>query len=174
MAHLSEDNNLTHAFNNDIDVHSSTAAEVFGVSIEDVTQDQRRSAKAINFGLMYGMSAFGLAQQLGVSRGEAQQYIDVYFERYPLVQSYMDQARQQASEQGYVETLCGRRLMTPEINSKNIPRRRAAERAAVGGGRVADRRRLLDAAQPRPRHTRLRAARPPSEQDEGAEGGQQE
>ena len=119
MAHLSEDNNLTHAFNNDIDVHSSTAAEVFGVSIENVTQDQRRSAKAINFGLMYGMSAFGLTRQLGIPRGEAQEYLDTYFARYTGVRDYMNNIKAQAKEDKFVETIMGRRLYLNEINAAN-------------------------------------------------------
>ncbi len=141
MAHLSEDNNLTHAFKNDIDVHSSTAAEVFGVSIEDVTQDQRRSAKAINFGLMYGMSAFGLTRQLGIPRGEAQEYLDTYFARYTGVRDYMNNIKAQAKEDKFVETIMGRRLYLNEINAANGLRRQAAERAAINAplqGSAAD------------------------------------
>jgi DNA polymerase I - 3''-5'' exonuclease and polymerase domains len=141
MAHLSQDKNLTHAFNNDIDVHSSTAAEVFGVSIDNVTQDQRRSAKAINFGLMYGMSAFGLTRQLGISRGEAQEYLDTYFARYTGVRDYMDNIKTQAKEDKYVETIMGRRLYLNEINAANGLRRQAAERAAINAplqGSAAD------------------------------------
>lgn len=141
MAHLSQDPTLLQAFKNNEDVHSVTAAGVFGVTVDAVTPEQRRRAKAINFGLMYGMSAFGLAKQLGVGRQEAQDYIDVYFNRYPGVHAYMDQARSQAADQGYVETLCGRRLMTPDINSKNALQRRAAERAAINAplqGSAAD------------------------------------
>ena len=141
MAHLSEDNNLTHAFNNDIDVHSSTAAEVFGVSIENVTQDQRRSAKAINFGLMYGMSAFGLTRQLGIPRGEAQEYLDTYFARYTGVRDYMNNIKAQAKEDKFVETIMGRRLYLNEINAANGLRRQAAERAAINAplqGSAAD------------------------------------
>ena len=141
MAHLSNDNNLTHAFNNDIDVHSSTAAEVFGVSIDDVSQDQRRSAKAINFGLMYGMSAFGLTRQLGIPRGEAQEYLDTYFNRYTGVRDYMDNIKAQAKEDKYVETIMGRRLYLNEINAANGLRRQAAERAAINAplqGSAAD------------------------------------
>ena len=141
MAHLSEDNNLTHAFNNDIDVHSSTAAEVFGVSIEDVTQDQRRSAKAINFGLMYGMSAFGLTRQLGIPRGEAQEYLDTYFARYTGVRDYMNNIKAQAKVDKFVETIMGRRLYLNEINAANGLRRQAAERAAINAplqGSAAD------------------------------------
>ena len=141
MAHLSDDKNLTYAFNNDIDVHSSTAAEVFGVSIEDVTQDQRRSAKAINFGLMYGMSAFGLTRQLGIPRGEAQEYLDTYFARYTGVRDYMDNIKVKAKEDKFVETIMGRRLYLNEINAANGLRRQAAERAAINAplqGSAAD------------------------------------
>ena len=141
MAHLSKDKNLTHAFNNDIDVHSSTAAEVFGVSIDDVNQDQRRSAKAINFGLMYGMSAFGLTRQLGIPRGEAQEYLDTYFARYTGVRDYMNNIKAQAKEDKYVETIMGRRLYLNEINAANGLRRQAAERAAINAplqGSAAD------------------------------------
>ena len=141
MAHLSEDKNLTHAFNNDIDVHSSTASEVFGVSIDDVTKDQRRSAKAINFGLMYGMSAFGLTRQLGIARGEAQEYLDAYFARYTGVRDYMDNIKAQAKEDKFVETIMGRRLYLNEINAANGLRRQAAERAAINAplqGSAAD------------------------------------
>ncbi len=141
MAHLSKDENLTHAFNNDIDVHSSTAAEVFGVSIDDVTQDQRRSAKAINFGLMYGMSAFGLTRQLGIPRGEAQEYLDTYFARYTGVRDYMDNIKAQAKEDKYVETIMGRRLYLNEINAANARLRQGAERAAINAplqGSAAD------------------------------------
>ena len=141
MAHLSEDKNLTHSFNNNIDVHSSTAAEVFGVSIDDVSPDQRRSAKAINFGLMYGMSAFGLTRQLGIPRGEAQEYLDTYFARYTGVRNYMDNIKAQAKEDKYVETIMGRRLYLNEINAANGLRRQAAERAAINAplqGSAAD------------------------------------
>ena len=141
MAHLSKDKNLTHAFNNDIDVHSSTAAEVFGVSIDDVNQDQRRSAKAINFGLMYGMSAFGLTRQLSIPRGEAQEYLDTYFARYTGVRDYMNNIKAQAKEDKYVETIMGRRLYLNEINAANGLRRQAAERAAINAplqGSAAD------------------------------------
>ena len=141
MAHLSDDKNLTHAFNNDIDVHSSTAAEVFGVSIENVSQDQRRSAKAINFGLMYGMSAFGLTRQLGIPRGEAQEYLDTYFTRYTGVRDYMDNIKAKAKEDKFVETIMGRRLYLNEINAANGLRRQAAERAAINAplqGSAAD------------------------------------
>ena len=141
MAHLSQDKNLTHAFNNDIDVHSSTAAEVFGVAIDNVSQEQRRSAKAINFGLMYGMSAFGLTRQLGIPRGEAQEYLDTYFARYTGVRDYMDNIKAQAKEDKYVETIMGRRLYLNEINAANGLRRQAAERAAINAplqGSAAD------------------------------------
>ena len=141
MAHLSEDKNLTNAFNNNIDVHSSTAAEVFGVAIEDVTKDQRRGAKAINFGLMYGMSAFGLTRQLGITRPEAQEYIDTYFARYTGVRDYMDNIKTKAREDQYVETIMGRRLYLNEINASNGLRRQAAERAAINAplqGSAAD------------------------------------
>ena len=141
MAHLSGDEGLLEAFNQGKDVHSATAAEVFGVELDQVTQEQRRRAKAINFGLIYGMSAFGLAKQLGVGRNDAQQYIDVYFERYPGVKVYMDGIRQQAAVDGYVETLEGRRLYLPEINARNGMRRQAAERTAINApmqGTAAD------------------------------------
>lgn len=141
MAHLSGDENLQRAFANGLDVHRATAAEVFGVTLDQVTDEQRRSAKAINFGLIYGMSAFGLAKQLKVGRNEAQQYIDLYFERYPGVQEYMNRTRTLAAEQGYVETLRGRRLYLPEINSRNGMRRQAAERTAINApmqGTAAD------------------------------------
>lgn len=141
MAHLSGDEGLQYAFAEGLDVHKATAAEVFSVDLEDVTTEQRRSAKAINFGLIYGMSAFGLAKQLNVGRYEAQQYIDLYFERYPGVQQYMEDTRRVAAEQGYVETLNGRRLYLPEINSSNGNRRQAAERTAINApmqGTAAD------------------------------------
>lgn len=141
MAHLSKDKGLLDAFNKGLDVHRATAAEVFDTTLEAVTPDQRRSAKAINFGLIYGMSAFGLAKQLNLGRNEAQQYIDRYFERYPGVQDYMDNTRQVAAENGYVETLFGRRLYLPEINASNGMRRQAAERAAINApmqGTAAD------------------------------------
>ena len=141
MAHLSSDAGLLHAFANELDVHSATAAEVFDVSLEEVTTDQRRKAKAINFGLIYGMSAFGLAKQIGVARGEAQGYIDRYFARYPGVADYMDATRAIAHEQGYVETLLGRRLYLPEINARNKQRQLAAERTAINApmqGTAAD------------------------------------
>ena len=141
MAHLSQDKALLEAFSAGKDIHSATAAEVKGVSIEDVTSEDRRRAKAINFGLIYGMSAFGLAKQIGISRGEAQDYMNVYFERYPGVMQYMEETRLLATEQGYVETLYGRRLHLPEINARNAIRRKAAERAAINApmqGTAAD------------------------------------
>ncbi len=141
MAHLSQDAGLLAAFSSGADVHRATAAEVFGVAPEQVTTDQRRSAKAINFGLIYGMSAFGLAKQLGIDRGAAQDYVNLYFERYPGVKAYMDNTRAQAKEQGYVETVFGRRLYLPEINARNGQRRAAAERTAINApmqGTAAD------------------------------------
>jgi len=141
MAHLSQDKGLLEAFANGLDVHSATAAEVFDTPFDEVTGDQRRSAKAINFGLIYGMSAFGLGRQLGINRNEAQRYIDMYFARYPGVLRYMDNIRSDASEKGYVETLFGRRLNLPEINSSNGMRRQAAERTAINApmqGTAAD------------------------------------
>ncbi|MCK5191061.1 MAG: DNA polymerase I, partial [Methylococcales bacterium] len=141
MAHLSSDEGLLTAFEKGIDIHSATAAEVFEVAVEQVTTDLRRSAKAINFGLIYGMSAFGLAQQLGLSRSQAQSYIDLYFARYPGVKKYMDNIRTQAKDQGYVETLFGRRLYLPEIKSRNAARRQYAERTAINApmqGTAAD------------------------------------
>jgi len=141
MAHLSADEGLVAAFSAGEDIHKATAAEVFGVHPSQVTSDLRRSAKAINFGLIYGMSAFGLAQQLGVSIGEAQSYIELYFSRYPGVKNYMDTIRELAAQQGYVETLFGRRLYLPEINSRNGTRRQYAERTAINApmqGSAAD------------------------------------
>lgn len=141
MAHLSQDKGLLTAFAEGKDIHRATAAEVFGVPLDEVTNDQRRSAKAINFGLIYGMSAFGLARQLGIPRGEAQRYMDLYFERYPGVLRYMENTRHQASEQGYVETLEGRRLYLADIKSSNGMRRKAAEREAINApmqGTAAD------------------------------------
>jgi DNA polymerase-1 len=141
MAHLSKDKNLTNAFNKGVDVHSSTAAEVFGVKIEDVKDEQRRSAKAINFGLMYGMSAFGLTRQLDIPRADAQKYLDTYFERYTGVKDYMANTKAQAKEDMFVETIMGRRLYLNEINAANGLRRQAAERAAINAplqGSAAD------------------------------------
>ncbi|WP_419648230.1 DNA polymerase, partial [Thiolapillus sp.] len=142
MAHLSGDEGLLKAFSQGLDIHRATAAEVFGAeSPEAVTDDQRRSAKAINFGLIYGMSAFGLAKQLGIGRQEAQEYVELYFSRYPGVKAFMDNIRAQAHEDGYVETLFGRRLYLPEINSRNGMRRAAAERTAINApmqGTAAD------------------------------------
>jgi DNA polymerase-1 len=141
MAHLSGDQGLLDAFRENLDVHSATAAEVFGVGLDSVSSEQRRKAKAINFGLIYGMSAYGLARQLHLDRSEAQRYIDVYFERYPGVREYMDNTRALAHEQGYVETLFGRRLHLPEINVRNKMRQQAAERTAINApmqGTAAD------------------------------------
>lgn len=141
MAHLSQDKGLLDAFAQGKDIHRATASEVFGIPLDEVTAEQRRSAKAINFGLIYGMSAFGLSQQIGVERKEAQRYMDLYFERYPGVLDYMERTRKQASQQGYVETLDGRRLYLPEINSKNAIRRKASEREAINApmqGTAAD------------------------------------
>ena len=141
MAHLSGDAGLLSAFSEDRDIHQATAAEVFGVPLDRVTSDQRRSAKAINFGLIYGMSAFGLASRLGISRGEAQHYVDLYFERYPGVRRYMEETRQQARERGYVETVFGRRLYLNDIHSRNNNLRQGAERAAINApmqGTAAD------------------------------------
>ncbi|MEP3855694.1 MAG: DNA polymerase I [Porticoccus sp.] len=141
MAHLSGDHGLKAAFEQNLDVHSATAAEVFGVELASVTGEQRRSAKAINFGLIYGMSAFGLGRQLHIGRNQAQEYIDLYFARYPGVQAYMESTRKRAAEQGYVETLFGRRLYLPEIRASNGMRRQAAERTAINApmqGTAAD------------------------------------
>ena len=141
MAHLSGDKGLLNAFNNGLDIHKATAAEVEGIAIDDVTAEQRRSAKAVNFGLIYGMSAFGLAKQLGIGRKEAQAYIDAYFDKYPGVLQYMESTRELAGQQGYVETLFGRRLYLPEINARNPMRRQAAERTAINApmqGSAAD------------------------------------
>ena len=141
MAHLSQDPGLVKAFAEDQDVHRATAAEVFEMAPDEVTDDQRRSAKAINFGLMYGMSAFGLAKQLGIGRGEAQEYVNLYFDRYPGVKNYMDSIRESASANGYVETVFGRRLYLPEINARNANRRQYAERTAINApmqGTAAD------------------------------------
>ncbi|ELH4810936.1 DNA polymerase I [Vibrio vulnificus] len=141
MAHLSGDQALLDAFRQGKDIHAATAAEIMGVSIEQVSSEQRRRAKAVNFGLIYGMSAFGLAKQLGIPRGEAQAYMDKYFERYPGVMQYMEDTRSNASQHGYVETIFGRRLHLPEITSRNVMRRKAAERAAINApmqGTAAD------------------------------------
>jgi DNA polymerase I len=141
MAHLSGDATLLRAFAEDRDVHQATAAEVFSTPLDQVSADQRRSAKAINFGLMYGMSAFGLARQLGIGRGDAQKYMDLYFERYPGVRRYMEETRRQARETGYVETVFGRRLYLPEIQSRNAALRQYAERSAINApmqGTAAD------------------------------------
>jgi DNA polymerase-1 len=141
MAHLSEDAGLLRAFESDQDIHTATAAEVFGLDPAKVTPTERRSAKAINFGLMYGMSAFGLARQLGIERAEAQNYVDLYFSRYPGVKAFMDATREQAREQGYVATVFGRRLYLPEIKSRDHQRRQYAERSAINApmqGTAAD------------------------------------
>jgi DNA polymerase-1 len=141
MAHLSGDAGLLGAFEADRDVHQATAAEVFGVPLDSVTADQRRSAKAINFGLIYGMSAFGLARQLGIDRSSAQRYVDLYFERYPGVKAYMDRTREQAKESGFVETVFGRRLYLPDIRSRNRALQQYAERSAINApmqGTAAD------------------------------------
>jgi DNA polymerase-1 len=141
MAHLSGDKGLLKAFHDKVDVHQATASEVFGVPYEDVDSDHRRAAKAINFGLMYGMSAFGLARQLNIGRAEAQAYMDTYFTRYPGVAEYMEKTRGTARDQGFVETLFGRRLYLPDINASNGQRRQAAERAAINApmqGTAAD------------------------------------
>ena len=141
MAHLSGDKNLTHAFNNNIDVHSATASEIFNISLKEVTSEHRRSAKAINFGLIYGMSAFGLTRQLGIPRHEAQAYLDTYFERYTGVRKYMDTTKELAKKNLFVETILGRKLHVAAINDSNGLRRQAAERAAINAplqGSAAD------------------------------------
>ncbi len=141
MAHLSKDKNLTKAFNSNLDVHASTASEIFNIPIEDVSPDHRRKAKAINFGLMYGMSAFGLTRQLGISRKDAQDYLDAYFVRYQGVETYLKTVREQAKSNQFVETILGRKVHVPEINSGNGLRRQASERAAINGplqGSAAD------------------------------------
>jgi DNA polymerase-1 len=141
MAHLSGDAGLLQAFAEDRDIHQATAAEVFGAGLEGVTHDQRRAAKAINFGLIYGMSAFGLARQLGIERHAAQEYVDRYFQRYPGVKRYMDETRGMAREQGFVETVFGRRLYLPDIASRNAQMRQYAERSAINApmqGTAAD------------------------------------
>jgi len=141
MAHLSKDKGLLNAFDQGLDIHKTTAAEVFAVAINSVTKDQRRAAKAINFGLIYGMSAFGLAKQLGIDRNEAKEYVDLYFNRYPGVKSFMDLTRDNAKQNGFVETVYGRRLYLPEINARNAARRQYAERTAINApmqGTAAD------------------------------------
>ena len=141
MAHLSGDEGLLAAFAEDRDIHQATAAEVLGLAPEDVTPEQRRAAKAINFGLIYGMSAFGLARQLGTDRGTAQEYVDRYFDRYPGVKRYMDETRALARDRGYVETVFGRRLYLPEIRSRNRQQQQYAERSAINApmqGTAAD------------------------------------
>jgi len=141
MAHLSDDPGLLAAFAEDRDVHQATAAEIFGVSLDAVSADQRRQAKTINFGLIYGMSAFGLARRLELDRGSAQQYVERYFTRYPGVKRFMDETRAQAHESGYVQTVYGRRLYLPEINARNKQMAQAAERAAINApmqGTAAD------------------------------------
>ena len=141
MAHLSQDQGLINAFTQGKDIHRSTAAEIFGIALDEVTSEQRRNAKAINFGLIYGMSAFGLSRQLGIGRADAQSYMDLYFKRYPSVQAFMHDIREKAKAQGYVETLFGRRLYLPDINSSNGMRRKAAERVAINApmqGTAAD------------------------------------
>ena len=141
MAHLSQDQGLINAFTQGKDIHRSTAAEIFGAALDEVTSEQRRNAKAINFGLIYGMSAFGLSRQLGIGRADAQSYMDLYFKRYPGVQTFMHDIREKAKAQGYVETLFGRRLYLPDINSSNAMRRKGAERVAINApmqGTAAD------------------------------------
>ena len=141
MAHLSGDPALVKAFHEGADIHKATAADIFGVPVADVTTDQRRYIKAVNFGLIYGMGAFGLAQQLGIERGAAQQFIDQYFQRYPGVAAYMQATREFAREHGYVETVFGRRLWLPDIKAAGGPRRAGAERAAINApmqGTAAD------------------------------------
>jgi DNA polymerase I len=141
MAHVSQDEGLLNAFGEGLDIHQATAAEIFNLSIEDVSEDQRRSAKAINFGLIYGMSSFGLSNQLSISRKEAEEYIQLYFSRYPKVKEYMDNTRIRTKEIGYVETVLGRRLYLPDINASNYQRRQYAERSAINApmqGTAAD------------------------------------
>jgi DNA polymerase-1 len=141
MAHLSRDSGLLNAFSNNQDVHKATAADVFNVPLNKVTPEQRRRAKAINFGLIYGMSAFGLAKQLNVSRTDAQKYVERYFEKYPGVKSYMDQTKALADEKGYVETIFGRRLYLPGMRASNAMIRKAAQRTAINApmqGSAAD------------------------------------
>jgi DNA polymerase-1 len=141
MAHLSGDKGLLKAFHDGVDIHQATASEVFALPYDEVGSDQRRAAKAINFGLMYGMSAFGLSRQLNIGRSEAQAYMDTYFMRYPGVRQFMEETRIKARDQGYVETLFGRRLYLPDINASNMQRRQGAERAAINApmqGTAAD------------------------------------
>ena len=141
MAHLSGDKGLLDAFSNNLDIHKMTAAEVFDTAIDSVSQDQRRTAKAINFGLIYGMSPFGLARQLGINHGQARVYVDRYFDRYPGVKEYMEKIRTMAKESGFVETIFGRRLYLPDINARNAARRQYAERTAINApmqGSAAD------------------------------------
>ena len=141
MAHLSQDEGLLHAFAAGEDIHRHTASEIFNVALDEVTDNQRRSAKAINFGLIYGMSAHGLSKQLGIERHQAVDYMTTYFDRYPGVKQYMESTREQAKLDGYVETLLGRRLFLPEINSSNGMRRQYAERTAINApmqGTAAD------------------------------------
>ena len=160
MAHLSNDDGLVSAFREGGDVHRATAAEVFGVTPDKVTDDQRRSAKAINFGLIYGMSAFGLARQLNIDRNAAQEYVTRYFTRYPGVKEFMDRMRREANELGYVETIYGRRLYLPDIRSRNGQRRQYAERAAINApmqGSAADiiKRAMIDV------HAWIQSKKPP-------------
>jgi DNA polymerase-1 len=131
MAHLSNDDRLLEAFRTGVDVHRATAAEILGVPLDDVSDEQRRAAKAVNFGLIYGMSAFGLGRQLGIDRASAQEYVDRYFAHYPGVRAFMDETKERARETGYVETVFGRRLYLPEINARNAQRRQYAERTAI-------------------------------------------
>jgi DNA polymerase-1 len=141
MAHLSKDDGLLDAFTKGQDIHKATAAEIFSSAIDDVTPNQRRSAKAINFGLIYGMSAFGLSKQLQITRAEAQSYIEQYFERYPKVKDYMEKTKLSAKQMGYVETVFGRRLYLADIDSSNYQRRQYAERSAINApmqGTAAD------------------------------------
>jgi DNA polymerase-1 len=141
MAHVSKDEGLLQAFQKELDIHAATAAEIFGVDIDAVTNEQRRSAKAINFGLIYGMSAFGLSKQLKTNRNEAQDYMDLYFSRYPGVKRYMDETKETARATGYVETVFGRRLYLPDIDASNYQRRQYAERSAINApmqGTAAD------------------------------------
>ena len=141
MAHISKDKGLLTSFQKELDIHSATAAEIFSINIDEVSNDQRRSAKAINFGLIYGMSAFGLSKQLNITRHEAQEYIDLYFARYPGVKKYMEETKAQAREKGFVKTVFGRRLYLPDIDSSNYQRRQYAERSAINApmqGTAAD------------------------------------